>query len=116
MEAMKKVVITSMLLILIFFSTFINSSQETASNSAPFNSTDQPVISKIDTNANFEAITESGQTVIYKWQTEPLFPSFNFAHVLRGKFIPFKFFNHVFFLEDMAGFICVVQHQSNYLL
>ncbi len=110
---MKKCVFSIMILILFSFSIFIGPSEEMAQNS--FHPTDEPAISTVDTIANSDVITESVQTIINKWQTEFLFPPTSSIYVLEGKSILFKFINHVFFPRKIAGFICVVQHQSNYL-
>jgi len=110
---MKKCVLTSMLLIFISFVLFIGPSEEMKKFS--FHSADEPVISKADTITGSDVITESVQTIVPKWQTEFLFPSNESTHNLKGKFLPFKFINHAFFSRKIAGFICVVQHQSNYL-
>lgn len=110
---MKRCLLLSMLLMLIFFSLFNGPSEEMAHYS--FNQTDEPTISIVDTIASSDVIIESVQTIIPKWQTEFLFPSTDNSHILTGKLIPIKFMNHLFFSRKIAGFICVVQHQSNYL-
>jgi len=110
---MKKCVLSIMLLMLISFSLFIGPSEETAQYS--FNPTDEPTITTVDTIASSDVITESVQTLIPKWQTEFLFPSNDDTHILSSKLTPIKFMNHLFFSGKIAGFICVVQHQSNYL-
>lgn len=110
---MKKCLLSSMLLLLISFSLFIGPSEETAQYS--FNPTDEPAISTVDTIASSDVITESVQTIIPKWQTEFLFPSTDTSHFLIEQLVSIKLINHLFFSGEIAGFICVVQHQSNYL-
>lgn len=110
---MKKCLLSSMLLMLISFSLFIGPTEEMAHYS--FNQTVEPTISTVDTIASSDVITESVHTIIPKWQTEFLFPSTDTLYILKGKLIPIKFMNHLFFSRKIAGFICVVQHQSNYL-
>lgn len=111
--AMKKCVLNSILLMLLAFALFINPSEKIAQYS--FYDMDEPVISSVDTIASSDVIIESVQTVIPKWQTESLFASTNIADIIKGKLLPFKFINHLFFSKEIAGFICVVQYQSNYL-
>lgn|SRR5690625_3862512 len=110
---MKKCLMTCMLMILISFSVFVGPSEKMAQYS--FNSTDESVISSVDTIANSNVITESIQTIIKKWQIEFLIPLIKSTHVLRGKSTPFKFIYHGFLSREVVGFICAVQHQSNYL-
>lgn len=110
---MKKCLLSSMLLLLISFSLFIGPSEEMAQYS--FNPTDEPAISTVDTIASSDVITESVQTIIPKWQTEFLFPSSDTSHFLIEQLVSIKLINHLFFSGEIAGFICVVQHQSNYL-
>ena len=111
--AMKKCVLTSMLLMLIAFSLFISPSEEIAQYA--FNHTDEPVISSVDTIASSDLIIEAVQTIISKSQTEFLFSSTNIADILKGELLHFKFINHLLFSKEIAGFICVIQHKSNYL-
>lgn len=110
---MKRCLLTSMLLILISFSVFTGPSEKIAHYS--FNSKDEHMITTVETITSTHAITESVQTVIQKWQTPLLFPPADSIHVLKEKFIPFQPIDHAIFSGKIAGFICVVQHQSNYL-
>lgn len=102
-----------MLLLSVFFLIFKNPSFGIENQS--FNFTDDSVISKVDTIVDSNLITETIQITVQKWQTELLFPPTQTPHDLKGSFVPFKFINHAFFPEKIAGFICVVHHQSNYL-
>lgn len=110
---MKKCILNIMLLMLISFSLFISPSQEIEQYS--FNNADESTISTVDTIASSDVITESVQTIIPKWQTESLFPSTDAPNIIDKKLIPNKYINHPFFSGEIVGFICVVQHQSNYL-
>lgn len=110
---MKKCLLSSMLLMLISFLLFIGPSEEIAHYS--FNQTDEPTLSTVDTIVSSDVITKSVQTIIPKWQTEFLFSPTDTLYILKGKLIPFKFMNYLFTSKKIAGFICVVQHQSNYL-
>ncbi|TXL66823.1 hypothetical protein FHP05_05485 [Cerasibacillus terrae] len=110
---MKKFLLSSMLLMLISFSLYIGPSEEMRQSSFDF--TDEPAISTVYTMASSDVITQSVQTIIPKWQTEFLFPSTDALYILKGKPIPIKFMNHLFFSRKIAGFICVVQNQTNYL-
>ena len=110
---MKRCLLSSMLLILISFSVFIGPSEKMAQYS--LNPTDEPVISMVSKITNSDVITESVHTIVQKWQIEVLFPPTTSTQTLLGKSIPFKFINHAFFSREIAGFLTVVQHQSNYL-
>src|SRR5699024_6758165 len=105
---MIKCLLSSMLLLLISFSLLIGHSAEMVQYS--FNSTDELVISTVDTIASSDVITESVQTIIPKWQTEFLFPSTDTSHFLIEQLVSIKLINHLFFSGKIAGFICVVQH------
>lgn len=98
---------------LISFTVFLSPLEEISQYS--FKSTDETVISTVNTISDADVITQSVPTIIKKWQFDALFPSTHSTHVLIGTFIPFKFINHVFCTTDRYGFINVVQHQSNYL-
>lgn len=110
---MKKCLLANMLFVLITFTMFICPSEEMAQYS--FNHTDEPAITSADKIVNSDVITETVQTIIYKYQTEFLFPASDSAHILKGKFVPSEFINHAFFPQQDAGFLCAVHHQSNYL-
>ncbi len=110
---MKKCLLASMLLMLISFSLFIGPSEEMAHHS--FKPIDEPAISSVYKIASSDVITESVQTIIPKWQTDFLFPSTDDLQILKEKLNPNIFMNHLFHPREIAGFICAVQHQSNYL-
>lgn len=110
---MKKSILTSMLLMLITFLVFIGPSEKIAQMS--LHTAEETTISAVDTIADADVITESVQTVIQKSQPDILFPSTDYTRILTGTFLPLKRMNHAFFSNEMAGFILVVQHQSNYL-
>src|SRR5699024_9098207 len=110
---MKKCLLSSMLLLLISFSLFIGRSEEMAQYS--FNPTDELVISTVDTIASSDIITQSVATNIPKSQTELLFQSTDTSHFFIERLVSIKLITHLCFSGKIAGFICVVQNQSNYL-
>ena len=110
---MKNVGLISALLMLMSFSVLVGPMNEMSHYS--FHKPDETVISAVNTISDADVMTETVPTIIKKWQFNALFPSTHSLHALRGTFIPFKFIHHVFSSTDSAGFITVVQHQSNYL-
>lgn len=110
---MRKYTLIGMLFMLISVSVFIHPSGVIAQHS--FDSTGETVIAENDVIADSDVITEPVHTLIQKWQTDILFPPKSVKHVLKGNFIPFKFISHASLSTEIAGFINVMYHQSNYL-
>lgn len=95
------------------FILFTGPTQELAHYS--FNESTEDSITVADTSVSSNMITESVQTVIEKVQVDFLFP---FADHLANQTVHHANFTspqHLDLTNAFFGFICVVQHQSNYL-
>src|SRR5699024_12705482 len=110
---MTKATFIVMLFIFISCSLFIHPSGVITQHS--FDSTGGTVIAENDVIADSDVSTDPVHTLIQKWQTDILFPPKSVKHVLKGNFIPFKFISHASLSTEIAGFINVMYHQSNYL-
>ncbi|MRH44430.1 hypothetical protein GH741_17440 [Aquibacillus halophilus] len=108
---MKQNLLTCLLLLFVSYSAVISPSQEIGQ----YDSTNESIISTMDTISEFEAVTESGLKLPHKWQTKTLFPSTIFTFFLKDESPVFRIIHQEIPSTTFLGFISVEQNQANYL-